>query len=88
LTELRELYINWNPLSGPLPMGLMNLDLEIFYFDGTGLCEPPDAAFQKWLSERDDLGRTGVLCQTDTSLHSNSQYGDLCREFSEPSQEN
>jgi Leucine-rich repeat (LRR) protein len=68
LTELRELYINWNPLSGPLPMGLMNLDLEKFYFDGTSLCEPADVAFQKWLDERDDLGRTGILCQIDTGF--------------------
>lgn len=64
LTELRELYINWNPLSGPLPMSLVNLDLEVFYFDGTGLCEPPDTAFQEWLNDIDELGRIGVLCQT------------------------
>ncbi|MEJ2736835.1 MAG: BTAD domain-containing putative transcriptional regulator [Anaerolineae bacterium] len=68
LTELGELYINWNPLSGPLPMGLMNLDLEKFYFDGTSLCEPSNAAFQKWLDERDELGRTAILCQTDNGL--------------------
>jgi DNA-binding SARP family transcriptional activator/Leucine-rich repeat (LRR) protein len=74
LTELRELYINWNPLSGPLPMSLMNPNLEIFYFDGTGLCEPPDAAFQEWLDDIDELGRTGVLCQAD-AYSSSSQTG-------------
>jgi DNA-binding SARP family transcriptional activator len=76
LTELRELYINWNPQSGPLPMSLINLNLEIFYFDGTGLCEPPDAAFQEWLSDIDELGRTGVLCQRGAVV-TPGQWGEL-----------
>ena len=65
LTNLRELYINWNSLNGPLPMSLINLNLETLYFDGTDLCEPADAAFQEWLNDIPDLGRTGILCQSE-----------------------
>ena len=65
LSNLRTLIISWNPLSGPLPMSLMNLNNQTFYFEGTDLCEPPDAAFQEWLNSIHDLQSTGVVCQTD-----------------------
>ena len=65
LTNLLKLYVGWNPLSGPLPSSLTNLDLETFYFDGTDLCEPPDAAFQEWLNGIQNSGGTGIPCPTD-----------------------
>ena len=51
LTNLTKLWINNNAaLTGSLPQSLTNLTkLEIFHFDGTGLCAPLDAAFQTWL---------------------------------------
>jgi DNA-binding SARP family transcriptional activator/Leucine-rich repeat (LRR) protein len=65
LSNLRTLIISWNPLSGPLPISLMNLNNQTFYFEGTDLCEPPEAAFQEWLDSIHDLQSTGVSCQTD-----------------------
>ncbi len=65
LSNLRTLIISWNPLSGPLPMSLMNLNNQTFYFEGTDLCEPPDAAFQEWLNSIHDLQSTGVLCHSE-----------------------
>ncbi len=52
-----------NPLmSGALPQSLKNATLRLFWFANTGLCEPPDAAFQAWLAGIHDLRRTGILC--------------------------
>jgi len=65
LSNLSTLIISWNPLSGPLPMSLMNLNNQTFYFEGTDLCEPPDAAFQEWLNSIYDLQSTQVLCQSE-----------------------
>jgi DNA-binding SARP family transcriptional activator len=56
-----------NELSGPLPLSLMNLKkLTFFMFHEAALCEPPDAAFQEWLSSIDELYRTNVLCQSES----------------------
>jgi DNA-binding SARP family transcriptional activator len=66
LSNLKYLYVGQgaNKLEGPLPLSLMNLKkLEIFFYEGTGFCEPPDAAFQEWLDSILNLQRTGVLCQ-------------------------
>jgi hypothetical protein len=63
LPNLASLYVEKNPLmSGPLPQSLKNSSLVTFFFANTGLCEPPDAAFQSWLAGIPNLKRTGVLC--------------------------
>ena len=51
LTNLTELNIGQNNLSGALPQSLTGLTkLEKFFFGGEGgLCAPLDAAFQAWL---------------------------------------
>ena len=63
LAYLGDLALDDNPLSGPLPRSLMQIHLNRFYFNSTDLCEPPDAAFQAWLSSIPNLGRTGVICR-------------------------
>jgi Leucine-rich repeat (LRR) protein len=45
-----RLSLDDNKLSGPLPRFLVNTELESFTFSDTGLCEPGDAEFQKWLA--------------------------------------
>lgn len=62
LAALENLLVNDNPLSGPLPRSLMNLNLIVFFLDDTGLCEPPDDAFQAWLDGR-IMDRRGALCE-------------------------
>ena len=51
LTILEHLYLeNNSSLTGVLPQSLTGLTkLERFFFQGTGLCAPLDAAFQAWL---------------------------------------
>ena len=51
LTILEHLYLeNNSSLTGVLPQSLTGLTkLERFFFQGTGLCAPIDAAFQAWL---------------------------------------
>ena len=51
LSNLTRLKFTHNrSLTGPLPQSLMKLlQLETFWFDGTGLCAPVDADFQSWL---------------------------------------
>jgi len=64
LTNLWKLHIaNNSQLSGPLPKSFMKLDrLSFFYYGGTKLCAPADAAFQTWLNGIKDLQTTGVIC--------------------------
>ena len=62
LSNLIELGLSVNQLSGPLPQSLTNLNLFLFLFNNTALCEPPDADFQAWLSSIGELQSTGVIC--------------------------
>jgi hypothetical protein len=66
LSNLQELKLNWNPLSGSLPQSLTNIDLSLFWFSDTDLCEPRDSTFQSWLAGIPNLERTGVLCSDTT----------------------
>ena len=50
LTELRLMRLSNNPLSDALPGSLVRLTkLAGLWLDGTQLCAPTDAAFQRWL---------------------------------------
>jgi hypothetical protein len=67
LVHLRRLWVNDNSLTGALPQTLRNLDLYLFYFHNTGLCEPADAAFQAWLRGIYALEGTGIHCAANTA---------------------
>ena len=50
LASLKVLHLTNNTeMSGALPLTLLNLTLESLGLGGTGLCAPPDPAFQEWL---------------------------------------
>ena len=51
LTKLEVLILNYNQLSGALPQSLTRLTklMNFSFGQGTGLCAPPDPAFQAWL---------------------------------------
>ncbi len=59
LGDLRSLSVldlsNNAGLSGPLPASLVGLGLTVLRLGGTGLCEPPDPAFQAWLATVGDI---------------------------------
>lgn len=79
LHHLNGLRIDHNSLGGALPLELMDLTaLELFHFEETGLCEPPDPAFQAWLTTMLELGSTNVHCAgpspTPTTLGSVRVY--------------
>ena len=61
LANLQELYLNGNAdLTGPLPLGLMNLnDLTTVWIQDTGLCAPEDAAFRTWAAAIADFKGCG-----------------------------
>ena len=61
MTSLQELYLNGNAdLTGPLPLGLMNLnDLTTVWIQDTGLCAPEDAAFRTWAAAIADFKGCG-----------------------------
>ena len=60
--ELKTLTLNDNPLSGPIPVTITFLDLDLFHFHGTRLCEPPDPTFQDWLSQIVYRLSSGISC--------------------------
>lgn len=62
LSNLTELSLKINELSGPLPQNFTSLSLTEFRFNDTILCEPSNNAFQTWLSAIVVLERTGVFC--------------------------
>ena len=60
--DLKTLTLNDNPLSGPIPVTVTFLDLDLFHFHGTRLCEPPDPTFQDWLSQIVYRLSSGISC--------------------------
>ena len=62
LSNLQKLYLNGNTdLTGPLPLGLMNLnDLTTVWIQDTGLCAPEDAAFRAWAAAIADFKGCGA----------------------------
>ena len=56
LRSLSVLDLSNNPgLTGPLPASLVGLGLTVLKLGGTGLCAPPDPAYQTWLATVGDL---------------------------------
>ncbi|MGB1251762.1 MAG: leucine-rich repeat domain-containing protein, partial [Candidatus Promineifilaceae bacterium] len=63
LSGLERLTLSHNPqLIGAVPLTYTALDLEVFSFSGTQLCEPQDIAFQTWLEGIQYLSRTSISC--------------------------
>jgi len=60
--NLKTLTINGNPLSGPVPLTITFLDLDLFHFHNTSLCEPADPAFQDWFSQIVYRLSSGLYC--------------------------
>lgn len=50
LGELRELSVDGNELSGPIPLALSAVALTRFSYTGTSLCAPADQMFRAWLA--------------------------------------
>lgn len=62
--DMKTLTINGNPLSGPIPLTITFMDLDLFHFHNTSLCEPADPTFQDWLSQIVYRLSSGVYCAT------------------------
>jgi hypothetical protein len=49
LVKLRDVQLQSNQLTGPLPQSMINLQqLDTFFFDRDRLCMPNDPAFAAW----------------------------------------
>lgn len=66
LEHLRELRIDKNALSGPLPLDLTRLPLREFDYSDTDLCAPADPDFQAWLGGIASHEGTEVTCDALT----------------------
>ena len=62
LEGLTKLEVGANDLVGPLPLRLVNLNLERFGYADTKLCELDDEEFEEWLDGIPTLERTGEEC--------------------------
>ena len=63
LPHLATLDLSGNAaLRGPLPGGMTALALDLLWFNGTGLCAPPQPGFTAWLGGIDDLRVSGRTC--------------------------
>ena len=52
LSHLKTLDLSFNAgLTGTIPVSVSRLDLEELKLDGTEICAPPNAEFQKWLTD-------------------------------------
>ncbi len=63
LSNLRELFLYHTQLNGKLPLSLKSLDLLVFNFSHTDLCEPSDKTYQSWLSNIESGSSTDVTCE-------------------------
>ena len=66
LTQMTELRIGGNALSGRLPMSLARLALREFRYAETGLCTPVEERFRAWLAAIPSHEGTGVQCTSPT----------------------
>lgn len=62
--NLKTLTLNDNPLTGPVPVTITFLDLDLFHFQNTSLCEPVDPSFQDWFSQIVYRFSSGQYCAT------------------------
>ena len=63
LARMAELGMAGNTeLSGRLPLSLADLSLRALSYDGTALCVPGNASFQRWLSTVESHDGTGTGC--------------------------
>lgn len=63
LDSLEVLTVYENPLSGALPLALTQLKrLQLFFFQKTDLCVPPDSTFQSWLDQVPTVIGTNFTC--------------------------
>ncbi len=49
LSQLTEVRIDGNPLSGPVPLSVAQAPLSVFHYIDTGLCIPASPSLRKWL---------------------------------------
>ena len=66
LSQLIELRIRGNALTGRLPFGLTRLPLQEFDYADTELCAPVERSFQAWLNAIASHGGTGMVCAPAT----------------------
>ena len=59
---LDTIKLNDNQFTGALPQHATNLNLELFWFNNTQLCEPNNSTFQTWLQGIIHLKRTNMTC--------------------------
>jgi len=63
LGKMHSLWLTDNAsLTGALPLSMIQVPLTQFYYSGTQLCTPQDAAFRTWLSGIQHHQGTGVEC--------------------------
>ncbi len=68
LANLGTLYLAYNPLTGSLPRDLTRLSLlSTLNIEGTEVCVPSDAAFQRWLATIADFTSSGLTCDADAN---------------------
>ncbi|WP_420635435.1 leucine-rich repeat domain-containing protein [Candidatus Palauibacter sp.] len=63
LTQLKELSVDGNELSGPLPLSLTARALTRFHYADTNLCAPADDMFREWLASIESHEGTGEECE-------------------------
>ena len=69
LEQLEVLRLDDNVgLTGALPLSLADIPLSLFYYSGTDLCVPRDAAFRLWLDGIGDHEGTDVDCPAQFRL--------------------
>jgi len=65
ISTLDRIAINTIPnLTGPIPDSWTNLNLSLFFFEETNLCEPDNTTFSNWKASIDDYSGTEIQCTT------------------------
>lgn len=63
LPNLNGLILNDNPnLSGSIPQSLTTINLEVFIFQNTNVCEPTNTTYQTWKTTVTTYQASGVVC--------------------------
>lgn len=64
--HLNTLTLNGNPLNGAIPLTITFMNLDLFHFHNTSLCEPSDPNFQDWLLQIVYRLSSGIYCSALT----------------------